>query len=184
MATLQEITDRAVQQARQVMQNPPATLELTANSLLRQLVFGIAHGLAAQAATAPLVEETVTVSLTNGAGTLPAKVLVASLPKASVSLASDAGLARKVRYLPWRRFVRPLSSRYGAFSVKGGAFYLVRPNSADTPSSGLTGSVSLTAACAPDLPADAITETGWRREIEELAVERLAEILAGERKAA
>lgn len=149
--------------------------EDSAEALAHHVMYEVAEELASDPATAPLVEETVTVALTNGVGALPAKVLTRHLRRATVFDSADATLSRKVRYLPWRKFVRPLTSRYGSFSVKAGtAFYLVRPGSTYTPGSGMTGNVEITTACAPDMPATESATISVPLKVEEMLVERLA----------
>ncbi len=160
--------------------NPLLNVEDSAEALAHHVAFEVAEQFASDPRTLPLVEETVTISLTNGVGTLPSKVLVNALPRATVTRSADATMAKKMRYLPWRDFVRSLSSRFGSFSVRNGTqFNLVLPGATYTPGTGLTGDVSLTAACAPEMPATDSATIAVHLKVEEALVRRLAERLKG-----
>lgn len=164
---------------------PTLDPEETAETWAHHVMFEVSEGLASDSATHPLVETTVTVALTNGVGTLPSKVLINYLPKATVTRAGDATMARKLRYLPWHEFVRPLSTRFGSFSVRDGSeFNLVLPGATYTPGSGYTGNVSLITACAYDMPATESATISVPLKVEELLVRALAEKLVAKRRAA
>lgn len=124
------------------------------------------------------------VALTNGVGSVPAGVLVGLLgePDVVVSDPADATMARKMRHVPeWSEFVRPLTSFFGYFTVRGASaeFYLTRPGASYTPGAGMTGVVELTAHNSPVVPSLASDPVVGADEVLEAALLIIAEGLKG-----
>lgn len=127
-----------------------------------------------------LVTETVTIALANGTGVLPTKVLSEFLPTATVEDPSDATMANKMRYLPWRDFARPSISTYGYFTMRNQTeFDMTRPGTGYVPGAGYTGNISLTIPCVTDMPGSQTATITVNRKIEQLLVARLAERMKG-----
>ncbi|HWT01202.1 MAG TPA: hypothetical protein VN256_13215 [Pyrinomonadaceae bacterium] len=152
--------------------DPEQIAESWAHHVMRE----VAEEFAADPMLAPYVTETVTIALTNGAGTLPSRVLEGFISDDRVVLStSDATVAEKMRFLPWDDFIRaPADTNRGYFSVKGTSFYYVAPGSAYTPGSGVTGNVDLTTFAAVDMPASESATITCPLRLELALVERLA----------
>lgn len=182
--TLQSLVDRAVNIA--LAGRDITALSLNVEDIAEDLAPTVFYGIARRAASDPrrkgLVENTLTVALTNGVGTLTAVPLIEFMDDSTVSDPADATMSKKMRYIrQWRDFIRPLDSTLGYFIVKNGTeFNMTRPGSAYTPGSGMTGNVSLTAPCVPQIPTLATDTIVIAPGLEEEAVLALAEAITGQ----
>lgn len=157
-----------------------ADIDDTAEALAHEVMVEVCEEAGRDPNLAPLVTETVTIALTTGTGTIPTKMLVEFLPIATVNDPADATLSRKMRFLPWKDFIRPSISTLGYFSARNiTSFSMTRPGTAYNPASGMTGNIEVIIPCAPDMPAAESTTITVARKIEELLVKRLAERLKG-----
>jgi len=146
-----------------------------AEAYAHHCMFEVAELFAADPATRHLVTETITIALTNGAGTIPSRVLPAYVPFATVTDPADPAMGRKMRWVPWEDFIRTVAdANRGYFSSKGTTLYLTRPSAAYVEGAGMTGNISLTTAAAVDMPATESATIAVPLRIELALVEALA----------
>lgn len=157
--------------------------EVTAEALAHQVMIEVCTQFAGDPATglaptAQLVLETMTISMTNGLGAVPTRALIDFIPYATVEDPADATLGKKMRWLPWKDFIRPSLLTYGYFTVNAQTtLYLTRPGSSYTPGAGMTGSIALTIPCAVDMPSSETATILCARQVEIALVKALAEYL-------
>lgn len=150
----------------------------TAELLVPRILTWVAQRAAADANRRALVTSTLTLTLANGEGALPATVLVEFMDQSAVADPADDGLARKMRWQPkWSEFIRPLDQTLGYYTVKDGTFYLTRPGEAYAPGAGMDGDIKLTTPTRPVVSGGSVTTPA---EIEQEIILVLVAALRGD----
>jgi len=159
----QTLIDLALQQALaggDQLRSALLDADMTMESLVQTVFQNVALQKAADQEGRGLLRRTHTLAVTNGVATLPDTVLTQCKYGASISDPDNIAVAQAqsmVEY--WQDFVQP---RVGIFAqpawwiIKGDDdFHYIQPNENYDPSTGFTGSLELTIASVPEVPAGA-----------------------------
>lgn len=179
--TLTQITDLASMEIDFGMTREDASS--LAEAIVPRVIYHLYEAMAADQAKRVGVLEAHTIALTNGSGTIPARVLYKCLPDSAMADPADATVAKKMRYVhDFREFIRPLDNTLGYYVAIGGTLLLTRPAASYTPGSGMTGNMTLTTPSIPDMSA--WTATGTITLPGEIEVEIVPAIVQSVRDAA
>lgn len=180
MITYQQLLDLSIEQA---LAGTPEQAEGDIGVRAEALIISAFRSLADRVASDPNQRHTlirpITISLTNGVGTVPDTVLLEYL--CSATLTNPADLAEDYAYVPYMDDYRETSDRrLGYFHNQGSTLYVTQPAVLFAAGSGLTGNVDLTTSTmpvAPTLATDPIANLP--AELEDDLVSILAGMLKG-----
>lgn len=127
-----------------------------------------------------LMRKTLTVSMTNGSGTIPAQALTKYMEDAT--FLDPADLSKNYSWVrEFQDFIGPLDDRLGYFNVQGESVLLVRePGEPYEPGVGSSDPFQLTIPCAPVRPAAATDPIDAISEVTSDLVDVGASVLRGE----
>lgn len=182
MTTYTELIYRIVSEAQRGSESAEKT-NLDAYSIVEAMIPSIFQAVAEKAAGDPykrsLLRRTKTVVFTNGSATIDTDVLIACLCDAT--LLDTASLSKKYAWIAeYTEFTGFVDSRIGSFSSPVEFTLAVRePGVAYSPTTGLTGSLSLNIPCVPVIPAGANDPVVVTDEIINDLIDCGAEMLRG-----
>jgi hypothetical protein len=187
--TYAEMIDRAYFQALRGMDANTAPNLDDATTIMEALVPTVFQEVALQYAGDPdqqsLLRRTHTISMSNGAGTLPDEVLSQCLNNASVADPADISVGKFQTFVPqYPDFIGPrdnIQIQLNWWTCKGDTdFLFLEANEEYDPSSGFTGDLELTAPSVPAVPATASDPVVVPEEVASDLVEALADSLRRE----
>lgn len=152
MITYQQLLDLAVEQALVgAPEQAEGDIEIRAEALAANALNALAMEVAADPERRHILIRTITITLTNGVGTIPDTVLLDYLCSATLSNPND--VTEGYAYVPyWDDYRETSDRRLGYFTARGSALDVTQPMVTYTAGSGLTGDVDLAVSTAPVVP--------------------------------
>ncbi len=178
--TLQQLIDQAISIANRGV--PPSTspalsAEMIAEDLVGTVFQQVGQTVAADPTRRSLLRRTKTVAFAAGSATLTGDVLTQYLSESM--LYDPTALSAVYSWIPqWEEFVRMVDRRDGYYCVNESTIAVIQPNAVYSPSSGLSGNLSLVTPCAPAVPAAATDAVVIRDELIDDLVMGLADALS------
>lgn len=175
--TLQSLVDQAVAIGHVMQELDP---ELQVEALAQRTIDEVIDEMGAEGPESrALTLATVSLSLVNGNAAFPVQARIHLLRHASVSDPLDATLAKKMKWVElWSDIIRPLpSTGIGYFIARGTTFFMSKPGTAFSTTSGYTGTINVDMPCSPQVPALHTDPITIAPEVEKRVVLRLADRL-------
>lgn len=182
--TLQELVDKAVEQAGRGLENSTVLdMEGTAESLLPQVFKAVAVEFSGDERRRSLPRLVKTVTFTNGSGTLSSDVLTEL--KFDSSLYDSSDVTKVYSLVPeWDDFIRVYDTRIGYYWIRGLAILAIEPGETYAEGAGISASRKLIIGCTPAVPATASAAIDASDEFVlralDLLVERLSDHAAAQ----
>lgn len=178
--TYQQFLDLAVEQALAGSgEQAEGDIEVRAEALASAAMVALAMKVAGDNDQRHTLIRPITISMTNGVGTIPDTVLLDYLCSSSLTNPSD--LTEDYAYVPYFDDYRETSERrLGYFHNQGTTLYVTQPTVLFSATTGLTGSITLTVSTSPVPPTNATDPIlNLPAELEDDLIGTLAGMLRG-----